>query len=151
MRSRYQITTFDEDGEPEYGYWVDLGDELELSCKGRSKIVLKREPPEETYTAHAAQRTIFPLAYYENTSLNELADFVRMRSREIRPPGLDIVMIPPSIGERRVPELRLQDASVATFMKYVAEMTSTVLTFEDDAIVLRDEQQREQASAGKGG
>ncbi len=130
MRSRYQITTFDEDGEPEYGYWVDLGDELELSCKGRSKIILKREPPEETYTAHAALRTIFPIVDYDNISLDELANFVRMRSREIRPPGLDIVVIPPEIGQRRVPELMLRDASDATFMKYVAEMTSTVLTFE---------------------
>lgn len=151
MRSRYQITTFDEDGEPEYGHWVELGDELELSCKGRSKIVLRREPPEETYTAHAAQRTIFPIVNYDNTSLDELADFVRMRSRVIRPPGLDVVMIPPAIGQRLVPKLQLRDASVATFMKYVAEMTSTVLTFEDDAIVLRDGNQSEQAAGGNGG
>lgn len=141
MRQRYQITTFDESGEPEYGYWVDLGDKLELSCVGRSKIVLKREPPQETYTAHAAQRTIFPSVNFEDVCLDELADFVRMRSGEIRPPGINIVMVPPEIGQRRVPDLRLRDVSVATFMKYVAEMTSTILTFEDDVIVLRDYQQ----------
>jgi hypothetical protein len=151
MRNRYQITTFDESGEPEYGYWVDLGDELELSCKGRSKIILKREPPQETYTAHAAQRTIFPSVDLEDACLDALADFVRMRSREIRPPGLDIVMIPPEIGQRTVPELRLRDVSVATFMKYVAEMTSTDLTFESDVIVLRDKHRSEQDGSSNGG
>jgi hypothetical protein len=149
MRSRYEVTTFDEDGGPEYTYWVDLGDELEISCKGRSRIVLRREPPEETFTAHAALRTIFPIVCYRDTSLDELADFVRMKSRDIRPPGLNLVVMPPEIGTRRVPELTLRDVSVAVFMKYVAEMTSTVLSFEEDAIVLRDAKQQCESGPGE--
>ena len=81
---------------------------------------------------------MFSSVEYMDASLDEIADFVRMRSREIRPPGLDLVLIPTSIGSRRVERLSLQDVSAASMINYVAEITSTSITYEDDAVVLRD-------------
>ena len=106
--------------------------------------------PQETYTAHAAARTIIPLASFSDTSLAEAADFLFMRSREIRPPGLNFLLIPASLGKRRIAELGLLDIPLDALACYIAELTDTNVSFETDAIVFRPAVAPGSQEAGEG-
>lgn len=134
MKQRYRVT---EQGAGGRTYWINLGDRAYLQCFGR-ELLLEREHPQETYSANLAMRTIFPLASFFQASVQEIADFVSLMSQEIRPPGLDVVLIPRSLGARKVEQLSLRNVSVTTILKYVSELTSTTVSYEDDAIVIRD-------------
>ena len=134
MQQRYRVT---EQGAGGRTYWINLGDRAYLQCFGR-ELLLEREHPQETYSANLAMRTIFPLASFFQASVQEIADFVSLMSQEIRPPGLDVVLIPRSLGARKVEQLSLHNVSVTTILKYVSELTSTTVSYEDDAIVIRD-------------
>ena len=135
MKHRYKVTEVGDDGRV---YWVDLGDRAVLNCFDR-QLLLEREPPHETFTAIQSIKTILPEADFTHANIDEMADFIRHQSCEIRPPGLDIVIIPGSLGSRSLEgELSLKGISVTSLMSYIAEMTSTEISFESDAIVIRD-------------
>jgi hypothetical protein len=138
MKERYKVTTLDSEGNVGNVYWVDLGDSAILNCFGGDSIKIEREIPHETFTAHYAIRTIIPRVDYINVSLGELADFIRHHCAVIRPPGINVVIIPQELEYRYVNYLRMIDAPLASMLSYVAEITDTEVTYEPDAIVIRD-------------
>ena len=137
MRDRYKITTLDAEGKPLFGWEADIGDHTEILLKGAYKLRMERVVPQETYTAHAAARTIIRFVSFSDTSLAEAADFLIIRSRELRPPGLNVILIPSEIGQRRIRELSLCDTPLDSLARYIAESTGTIVAFEADAIVFR--------------
>lgn len=86
---------------------------------------------------------IIPSLDFEDTSIEEAVDFLRMRAMELdakepdaRKKGLNFVIMNPQAAAFHIKELKLKNATLETVLKAICEQTKLRYTVGDSAIVI---------------
>lgn len=94
------------------------------------------------YITEKLRNIIIPRIDFEDTSLEEAIDFLRMRSSELDTNELDPskkginFVVAPAGASLRIPELRLKNVPLQVVLKYIADMTKMRVKSDDFAVTL---------------
>ncbi|MDA7882511.1 von Willebrand factor type A domain-containing protein, partial [Akkermansiaceae bacterium] len=113
-------------------------------------------PPVDTEAVRSAsiaskpQQIVIPVVDFENTTLEEVLDFLRIRSIELdvatlndQERGIDFVLRPNAEGESlsavKIPSLKMKDAPISEVLEEVAKKAGLEIRMDEWAIVLKPE------------
>ncbi len=84
------------------------------------------------------RQTIIPRIDFEDTSLEEAIDFLRLRGAEIDPPtkGMNFVIQSLPEGSPHIAQLRLRNAPLGVVLKYVCEATKMTYVVDEYAVTI---------------
>jgi hypothetical protein len=112
---------------------IDTSTRSEVTLGGRTYAV---EPDEESATLAKARRIVVPILDFENTSVEEAVDYLRLRAAELEKDGKVLNFVTKDAAERRIPRLFLREASVHDILGFIAELAHVKVEYRDAAIVI---------------
>jgi hypothetical protein len=96
-----------------------------------------------SYLSEKLRHIVIPSIDFEDTSIEEAIDFLRLRSKELDTleldpgkKGLNFVVRNPQGGNARIPELRLRNVPISVALKYIADATKMRYKVDDYAVTL---------------
>jgi|GEM_PF-6865971 len=124
------LTPKDGEGEP---VKVDLSGKSEVTIGGTTYLV---EPDKEPKTLGMARRIVIPVVDFEDITVEEAIDFLRIRSAELDESKAGINFVTKQTGKASVPRLFLRNTTVHDILGFIAELSGTTVDYRDAAIVV---------------
>lgn len=83
-------------------------------------------------------KLVIPAVNFQEVSLPEALDFMRIRLRELGSPA-NIILIDPArkLEDAQIADLRLRNVPATEVLKFIAEMTGASILYKDKNVILR--------------
>jgi len=114
---------------------------------GESQTITKSDTPEQAALRKKLNSIILPSLHFEDCSMEEALDFLRIRSVELddletdsNKKGINFIFMPsetqPDPAKSRIVRLILKNVSLGTALKHICEMTDRDIRVDDFAVTL---------------